>query len=122
MTEHSHHHARLTIARNCHPLVREFVRAMKTQGRSYRDVSRRSGVDDRTLADWSKRCNPTLANFQAALNALGLELHIRIKCPSADKSTQSAQDKNADKSTQSAHDMYVETFTQPAHESGKFQP
>lgn len=68
---------RVPISPHCHPLVKQFFEAFNMQKTSLRDVARISGISRSAFRDWKLRRNPTIANFDAALNALGLELSIR---------------------------------------------
>jgi transcriptional regulator with XRE-family HTH domain len=70
---------RATIPHGCHPLVRQFVEAMNEQMTTLLEVSERSGVSRPAISDWRYNRNPSITNFNAVLNVLGLELCIRKK-------------------------------------------
>lgn len=68
---------RIKIADRAHPLVRVFIAELNLQQTTFIEVSERSGVGVDTLRFWPTRHVPRLDTFEAALNAIGLELHIR---------------------------------------------
>lgn len=43
------------------------------------DLEDRAGLGRDTVREWRYRCNPGIANFEAALNVLGYELCIKQK-------------------------------------------
>ncbi|RJF70896.1 hypothetical protein D4Q52_14805 [Rhodopseudomonas palustris] len=67
---------RLQIPVHCHPLVRGLVAAMNAQMTTQREVGRRAGLSDRTVAEWRLRTMPFVDALDAALNTLDLELAI----------------------------------------------
>ena len=64
-----------------HPLVRRFFDELAKTGLTDAYLARKAGLNRRSVNNWRRHCNPTLPNFAAALNALGLELEI----PSQDR-------------------------------------
>jgi len=68
---------RIKIASNAHPLVRLFFAAMNEQQTTFVEVASRTHVGVDTMRFWQGRHMPRLDLFEAALNALDLELCIR---------------------------------------------
>lgn len=68
---------KLPIPANSHPLVRQFFHEMNVQNTTLTEVSERAGLRRSTISDWRYRRNPSLPQFEAALNVLDLELAIR---------------------------------------------
>ena len=66
----------IPVPGNAHPLVRTFIQCANEQQTVLSEIAVRSGVAAKTLSDWRYRSSPTVVNFEAALNALGLELRI----------------------------------------------
>lgn len=64
------------IPRRCHPMVKRFIRELNRQQTTLTEVADRAGLRRGTLSDWRYRREPTLSNFEAALNVLDLELLI----------------------------------------------
>lgn len=60
-----------------HPLVRKFVQIMHKHKTSFREVSSRTNIGVDTLRFWQGRHVPRVDLLDAALNAIGYELHIR---------------------------------------------
>jgi len=50
---------------------------MNVQNTTLTEVSERAGLRRSTISDWRYRRNPSLPQFEAALNVLDLELAIR---------------------------------------------
>lgn len=65
------------VPERAHPIVTFLFEEMKRQRVGYFDLSDRSGVRRGTISAWAHRQSPSLANVEAALNALGLELYVR---------------------------------------------
>lgn len=61
---------------SAHPLVREFVDLLNRDRMTLTEVSQRAGIDRCVMHRWRIRSNPSVAMFQAALNAMGYELRI----------------------------------------------
>jgi hypothetical protein len=61
---------------SAHPLVREFVELLNRDRLTLTEVERRSGISRCVMHRWRIRSNPSVAMFQAALNAMGYELRI----------------------------------------------
>jgi hypothetical protein len=70
---------RLPVPQHAHPLVRQFFEILNEQRTTMMDVSKRAGPHWSTIQSWSRRSNPYIDNFEAALNAMGYELVIRPK-------------------------------------------
>ena len=68
---------RIKIAPNAHPLVRLFFAAMNEQQTTFAELAGRTHVGIDTMRFWQRRHMPRLDLFEAALNALDLELCIR---------------------------------------------
>ncbi len=68
---------KLTIPKHAHPLVRQFFRELNAQKTTLSEVAERAPFRRATISDWRYRRDPTLSNFEAALNVIGLELAIR---------------------------------------------
>ena len=68
---------RIKIAPNAHPLVRLFFAAMNEQQTTFAELAGRTHVAIDTMRFWQCRHMPRLDLFEAALNALDLELCIR---------------------------------------------
>ena len=67
----------MTAPVRAHPLVRALYDEMNRQQIGVLDLSERAGVNPNTLKDWRTRTVPNVANLNACLNVLGLELTIR---------------------------------------------
>lgn len=70
---------RINIPSHTHPLVRQLVEELNDQLATFDDISDRSGVGIDTIRFWMTRHMPRLDSFEAAANALGLELILREK-------------------------------------------
>lgn len=68
---------KLTIPDRAHPLVRKMFEHMNHQQIGVLDLSDRSGVNKNTIRDWRTRTVPTIDNFEACLNVLGLQVFIK---------------------------------------------
>lgn len=68
---------KLPIPPRAHPKVRRLFQLMNESKTMIVDVSRRSGLHGQAISNWRYNRNPTLPNFEAALNALGYELVIQ---------------------------------------------
>lgn len=68
---------KLTVPDHAHPLVRRFIGELNRQQTTLSEVAVRAGLARATMSDWRYRREPTLSNFEAALNVIGLELSIR---------------------------------------------
>lgn len=72
-----HHADRLARkSARSHPLVRQIFEAAQQEGISLRDLSSRSGVNARTIADWLTRGSPGLTNIVAVAHSLGYNLTL----------------------------------------------
>jgi NADH:ubiquinone oxidoreductase subunit 3 (subunit A) len=56
-----------------------FLRPTRPTSQKY--IAYESGVSPKTISDWRYRSAPSLANFEAALNALGYQLKIVERQP-----------------------------------------
>lgn len=70
---------KLPIPPRAHPKVRRLFELMNETKTMIADVAQRSGLHGQAISKWRYNRNPTLPNFEAALNALGYELVIRRK-------------------------------------------
>ena len=68
---------RLNIPKKAHPLVRRLFEILNDQHLVVSDIAERAGIKASTISDWRYRRSPSVQNFEAAINALGYELHIR---------------------------------------------
>jgi len=78
---------KLPLPSHSHPLVRQFIGELNAQMTTIRECATRAGLGPKTVCDWRYRTNPNLANFDAALNVLGLELCIRPRREPTDGET-----------------------------------
>lgn len=62
---------------HAHPLVKQFFREMDQRQAQQNVLCEVAGLATSTVEQWRYKTNPTIINFDAALNALGLELCIR---------------------------------------------
>ena len=60
-----------------HPLVRRLFEEMDRQKLGPATVADRSGLNRNTLAHWRTRTTPRVADLEACLNVVGLELVVR---------------------------------------------
>ncbi len=70
------HRGNLPVPAHASPLVKQFFIAANDRKQTMSDIARRAGVHRATIARWAEY-GPQMANFEAALNVLGLELVIR---------------------------------------------
>lgn len=68
---------RMSIPKHVHPVVAKLFREMNQQRTTLGEVAERSGLSVTCLSDWRYRKMPTVANLDAAFNALGLTLTVR---------------------------------------------
>lgn len=59
-----------------HPLVRQADHIRKTYGMRTGRLLERAGLNNTALSYWRRGGNPTLANFEAFLNAMGYHLEM----------------------------------------------
>lgn len=74
-----HWRGKLSVPEHAHPLVRQFFEILNDHKATMMDVSKKAGPHWSTIQSWSRRSNPYIGNFEAALNAMGYELVIRPK-------------------------------------------
>ena len=67
---------KLPIPKHAHPLVRQLFEIMNRERVTISGVSNLSGLASASISQWRYARNPTIVNFEAALNALGYELRI----------------------------------------------
>jgi len=67
---------KIPIPPHAHPLVRRLIELANNEKASIQEIAERSGLQARTISNWRYCCQPSLANYEAALNALGYELKI----------------------------------------------
>lgn len=65
------------ISPHIHPLVREFFSLIEAQHRLHKEIIATAGLSENTIYHWTRRYNPSLPGFVAALNSLGYELVIK---------------------------------------------
>lgn len=58
------------------PLVRQFIQTVEDRDINRSEMMKRAGLS-RAALRWWRTSSPSLVNFTAALNAIGLELCIR---------------------------------------------
>lgn len=61
---------------NVSPVIGKLFKITNRKRMSLSDLARKSGVSFNTICSWRISNNPTLANFEATLNALGYELEV----------------------------------------------
>lgn len=61
------------VPEHCHPMVKKLFAKLKTEKMSLREAARRAGLKDATVHQWGRR-NPSLVNFIAVANTVGLDL------------------------------------------------
>lgn len=66
----------IAVPQHTHPVIRGLYVEMNEQQAMLRDVTRRCGFGCDLLTKWRKRTMPRVDTYDAALNALGLELAI----------------------------------------------
>lgn len=66
----------IPIPPHAHPLVRRLIECANEQKTTLSEMAERAGQSPKTISDWRYRSTPSLANFEAALNAIGYELKI----------------------------------------------
>lgn len=60
--------------RTGHPLIRRLLDEITAQGLRRRDVEKRAGVGHGAIDKWVRKRAPTLVDFEAAVNSVGLEV------------------------------------------------
>ena len=68
---------RLPIPPHCHPLVRVLVEEANAQMTTLQEIADRAGFRRGTVSGWRYTAMPRVADLEAALNVLGLELCVR---------------------------------------------
>lgn len=66
----------IILTGRAHPLVHRLVEAINAERKSLNEVAESAGFDKTTVRSWDKHV-PRLDHFDAALNAVGLELFVR---------------------------------------------
>lgn len=66
----------ITIPTNGPPLIRRLFQIINQRRFSVASLALRAGVQKDTIHGWRGKFSPTVANFEAVLNALGYELAI----------------------------------------------
>lgn len=66
----------IPIPVSAHPLVRQLIELLNEEQTTLVEAATKAGVSPKTISDWRYRSNPSLDNFQAALNAIGYDLYI----------------------------------------------
>lgn len=72
----SKHRGRLMVHEHAHPLVRRFFNLLNRHMTTMQEVAQRTSINPCTISGWRFKANPSLANFEAALNAIGYRLQI----------------------------------------------
>lgn len=67
---------RMKVPAHAHPLVKQLIEHMNDRDLRKFDVADRAGVYPKSLSDWSKGATPSLGNFEAVCNAVGLRLAL----------------------------------------------
>lgn len=67
----------ISLPAHAHPLVRRFISELNEQQTTFAEVAARANVGVDTMRFWRWRHMPRLDVFEAALNAIDLELCIR---------------------------------------------
>jgi hypothetical protein len=67
---------KLPIPADATPLVRELFRSMNRQRATIGEIGARSGITYQAISEWRYRRKPSLENFIAAANALGLDVKL----------------------------------------------
>lgn len=67
---------RFGVPQHVNPLVAHLFKVMWVEKTTQREVAERVGISQGSLSHWKDRNDPSLSNFQAALNAIGLDLKI----------------------------------------------
>lgn len=70
---------KLPIPRHVHPLVRRLFVEMNAQQTTLTEVAERAGIRRETISEWRYRYTPRVADLDAAMHVLGLELCARPK-------------------------------------------
>lgn len=70
------HRGNLPVPAHASPLVKQFFMAANDQKQTMVDIARKAGVHRATIGRWAES-GPQMANFQAVLNVLGLDLVIQ---------------------------------------------
>ncbi len=65
-----------TIPAHCHPMVKTLFEKLRDEQMSLKEAARRSGLKDATVHQWGRR-NPSLPNFIAVCNTVGLEVCLK---------------------------------------------
>lgn len=69
---------RLPVPVHAHPLVRRLFDEMNRQQTTVTEVAERAGLRRGTISDWRYRRSPAVADLQAALNVLDLDLTVNV--------------------------------------------
>lgn len=68
---------KLAIPKHANPLVRQLFQLMNKKKTMIKDIAKTSGIHRGAISDWRYRRTPNLANFEAALGAIGYRLTIQ---------------------------------------------
>ena len=68
---------KIPIPDHCHPLVRKLIAECNAQQTTISEVASRANLRRESISEWRYRRMPKIDNFEAALNAIDLELVIR---------------------------------------------
>lgn len=68
---------KLPVPAHVNPLVRRLFEEMNRQQTTVTEVASRAGLRRSTISDWRYRRSPSVADLQAALNVLDMQLVVR---------------------------------------------
>jgi transcriptional regulator with XRE-family HTH domain len=66
----------IPIPLHANPLIKRLIELANEQKTTMREVAERAGLRPETVSNWRYRNSPRIADFEAALNAIGYELKI----------------------------------------------
>ena len=67
----------IEVPSGVHPVTRRMLEALNAQHCTAAELAKRSGVHPTTIREWRRSTIPNVANINACLNVLGLELCVR---------------------------------------------
>lgn len=67
---------KIPIPSHAHPLVRKLVELANSDMTTMTEVAERAGLRPETVSNWRYRNSPRIADYEAAINALGYEIRI----------------------------------------------
>lgn len=69
----------LKVPVKVHPLVKFIYVEMNRQRVGIQDLSERAGLGEGTITKWKKNRSPQIEALEAAINALGYDLTVRVQ-------------------------------------------